>query len=507
MVSNWARLLREDRRAVLVALAVLTVLVYSNSLFNGFVWDDAYVLLNNEAVKDVSNLPQFFADPETGANNPGLAYYRPLRTSLYALVHHFVGSRPFAYHALNVLIHVANVGLVLLVFIALGSGLPAATFVAAVFAVHPIATEAVASVTGLADVLFAFFYLLAFFLHLKYKASAKRAWLSMVGVYLSFAAALLSKELAITLPLIVIASDMSLGDKIERARQGRGYEYYLAGLWFVAGAFLLVRSQLLDGLGGGQYEGVTFLRTMLMQITVVTKYIQLIVLPVGLSVRHTVPIPESYLELNVVLAVLVLLATGLVGVWNAKRNPQITFGIAWFFITLLPVMNIIPLQGSMIGERFCYVPLIGIAYAVAQAVPALQRRARGATSSRAAWVAAVVAVSLLGVLTVRRNADWRDNLSIFESAVKVAPGSNAVREILAREYERLGRTGEARDQLIAATRNTLAYIELYERMGDRAFASGKWREAAAWYERVLRMDAENSHARDRLDAIEVSEGR
>jgi hypothetical protein len=492
-----------ERRGVLVVtLLALTAVAYINTLPNGFVWDDFLVLVDNDAVKDLSNLPRFFSEPSTSANSPALNHYRPLRTTVYSLAFQFFGSRPLGYHVLNLLLHMANVMLVLLLVSRLGSRPLVAGLVAAVFAVHPLTTEVVASVTGLGDLLFAFFYLVALLMHIGYVTGPRKGWLRLALVYGAFMLSLLSKELALSLPLAVLLVDLLLARTEGRKRTGLDYAVYVSGLFGVAAGYLLIRGTLLGGLAPGEYPGVTLLRTMAMQLVVLARYLQLIILPIGQSIRHVVPVPESYFEPLVVFSFLLVGGVAVLGVWSVKRDPHVSFGVGWFFVTLLPVMNIVPLPGSMMGERFCYLPLIGIVYAAAQFLPEKSPGISGSRAGIVSWLAVVAVLSVFLIMTVRRNRDWRDNLTIFESAVKVSPGSNAVRLMLAGEYERLGRTQDARRQVAAAAANTSEYLVQYNRMGDRAFQAANWKEARTWYMKALKMNASDYHARARLAELD-----
>lgn len=487
---------------LIVFLLLLTAVAYVNALPNGFVWDDFLVLVDNDAVRDLSNLPRFFSDPSTGANSPSLNHYRPVRTTVYSVAYQLFDGKPFGYHALNLIVHMANVTLVLLLVSGLGVRRLAAGFVAAVFAVHPLTTEVVASVTGLGDLLFAFFYLLALLIHVQYVTAGRQRWWLGAFVYGAFVLSLLSKESALSLPLAVLSVDLLLNRTQGRKRRGFGYAAYVSGLFAVAVLYLVTRDTLLGGLAPGEYAGVTFVRTMAMQMTVLARYLQLTVLPFGLSVRHVIPVPESYLEPLIVFSTLLVGGVAVLGISCVKRRPHVSFGIAWFFVTLLPVMNIVPLPGSMMGERFCYLPLIGIAYAAAQFLPERRPGTADLRTASAFWLVAAAVLSFFLLATVRRNRDWRNNLTIFESAVRVSPWSNAVRLMLAREYEQLGRTQDARRQLAAAAANTNQYSALYNRMADRAYDAADFEEARAWYGRALKMKPGDVHARARLAELD-----
>lgn len=510
-------------RPVLLGLLLLTALVYANAVGNDFAWDDEHVLVDNGAVQDLSNFPRFFVDPATGSTSPEHVFYRPLRTTAYALGFSLWGMDPHAYHALNVALHLINVALVFFIVLRLNERLPAAVAVTALFAVHPILTEAVASVTGLADVLFATFYLLAFWLHLAFVRGRPASWATMGGVVLAYVLALLSKEMALSFPLVVVMTDTVLRE--ERPR-GRSYAGYLAALGAVTLGFVALRTALVGAVGqGAEFAGATLGRTLLMQAEVVTGYLRLIVLPVGQSVRHSVWIPTTWLDPRALWSMLVVAAVLAAGLLSIRRRPHLAWGIGWFFVTLLPVMNLVPIRGSMMGERFCYLPALGILYALYQIAegvkscldPPLSARSARADGGRpdpsgriktrldpiAALVLAVVVVAL-GVLTVERNRDWKDSVSLLEAAARTVPDNNAIRFNLVGEYHRIGEREKGRAHYMAGLANARAQVERFRQLGDRAFGRGRTAEARIWYRRILEIDNHDTRARKRLDRIDAA---
>jgi tetratricopeptide (TPR) repeat protein len=224
---------------------------------------------------------------------------------------------------------------------------------------------------------------------------------------------------------------------------------------------------------------------MWMQADVLARYFRLLGWPVGLSVRHHVPVPVSFLEPRTVLSVVAILGVLVLFAAAGRRAPLVAFGIGWFFAALAPVMNVVPLPGAMMGERFCYVPMIGALVAL---VEGLRRTlpTRGRPRALAAGAGAAL-MAALAVTTFVRTRDWRDNVTLFEAAARVAPESNAVRINLIREYELRGRPDLARLHWEAAAANTRAYAARYEAIAVRAEAAGERDEAVAWYLRVLRL--------------------
>jgi protein O-mannosyl-transferase len=482
--------LRRTTAALLVLVAV-TACAYAPTLANGFTWDDEYVLLRNEAVRDLSSLPRFFADATTSAAYGGLVVYRPLRTAAFALAYGAWGMAPLGYHLANLLLHLVNVLLVYAVARRiLGGAERWALLAAALFAVHPIGSEAVAGVVGLGDLLSAAFLLGALRLHLEVERVERRELPRLAAVAALFAASLLSKETALVFPLLAGWHDLVL--RRGHGPVGRRRLAYLAGLAAIGAGFLALRTAIIGGLNAGSREGVTFGRTLWMQADVLARYLRLVAWPEGLSVRHSIPVPLSFFEPRTVLSVAAVLAVAGAAVLAWRRAPVVSFGIGWFFIGLAPVMNVVPLPGAMMGERFCYVPAIGLFLAAAGAVrAALGGEERLGAPARVG--AAAVALAL-AVATFLRCREWRDNVTLFEAAVRVAPDSNVVRLNLVREYQARGLEDLARLHWAAGRANTLAYADRYVTIAERAEAAGSREEAEAWYRRALKLSPSDPRA-------------
>ena len=485
-------------------LVAITGLVYANAVGNGFVWDDEYVLTRNVAVQDIGSWESFFTDASTGSIAPEQKFYRPLRTLVYAVMHRIFGLQAWPHHLLCVVLHMLNVVLVFNLFRRFSGRADAATAVAALFGVHPLMTEAVSSITSLADVMFALFYLLAFFMYLRVQEGTRKIF-PICGLVICYVLSLLSKESALSLPLLLVASDMTRGTGL-RSRESRqvclGCVALLLGLSL---SFVALRSSLVGGIGqDASYAGVTFLHTILMQATVVARYLGLILMPLGQSIRHDVPVPESMFDPVVVISVLVIVGLLTIMAISIRRRPYVAFGIAWFFITLLPVMNIIPIKGDMMGERFCYLPILGIFYLLASLVPKNWAEA----GSRRAICGVFVALCLvLGSATMKRNRLWLDNITIFEDAAKKTPRSNAVRVNLIREYSRLGREADAQRHIVAGVENTRYYAQHHTDFGNRAYERGNNKQALIWYNRAIPLEQalgitrDQSHAAAMIDRI------
>jgi hypothetical protein len=249
--------LRSKHTAIAIILFV-SLGVYINALFNGFVYDDLYLVLENQWIRDVTYIPDVFTSA-LWSFSPKLIhspqnYYRPMIHVIYMIDYHIFGLEPWGYHLTKILFHAGVSVLVFLITLTVFNQckengylfehkpghLYLPLLAALLFAVHPVHTEAVS--VGTAEVSFTFFYLLSFYLYIKKDVlSGNRFILSLSLFFL----AALSKETALTLPFLLVLYDYhvrkgvsSHGDKLMR------YVPYL----LVAGLYMGLRIYALSGI-------------------------------------------------------------------------------------------------------------------------------------------------------------------------------------------------------------------------------------------------------------------
>src|SRR6267378_1282356 len=177
---------------VCLGLVILVFLCFANALRNEFVFDDIYLVSVNNQIRSL-NLPLL------------LSSYRPIRDISYAIDFALWGENPFGFHLTSILIHAANVLLVFALVRRLTKDLVSATLTALIFAVHPIQTDAVTYIAGRRDVLFTFFYLLAFQSYLTYYRNrwSTKAVACFILFLLLWMLSLFSKEMAVSLPILI----------------------------------------------------------------------------------------------------------------------------------------------------------------------------------------------------------------------------------------------------------------------------------------------------------------
>jgi len=209
MANGSTRLRAPTTLQALLLLALFCGLIYANSLRNGFVFDDYALIPDDPAIQSLAQYPKAFEwDAQRIGRLPSDrgTTHRPLRTALLAVQFHLFGLNPTGYRTVNLLLHVLN-GLLVFLIVRTLLGRPlTALFAAGLFVAHPIQTEAVAYISGQRDLLFTAFYLGGFLSFVRYRLTQRLRWLA--GAFVAYLLGLLSKEMAITLPLLCALYDL-----------------------------------------------------------------------------------------------------------------------------------------------------------------------------------------------------------------------------------------------------------------------------------------------------------
>lgn len=437
-----------SRAVGLGVILFLTSLAYLNIFPNQFVMDDFDFIVDWPLIQDWKNLPKFFIGYVTPDRQEGI--YSPLKTLFHAITYHFFGLNPAGYHAVSILVHAAAVIYIYRLTRALTQNLFVAFLTALFFGLHPIHTDVIASMTGTIDVVGIVFLLISFYNYVLYRQGSDRPRRLYLYSLLFAFAAVFTHELCLALPILFLWYDLSLSE-------GRG-DYKGAwkriGPFFVTALFyVLCKFLVLGSIARGRYLYDSFYLTMLVIIKAWAQYVYLCFFPVTLTHNRVISpgifsfdqedfdkaavLSQSLLEPQVLIS-LVLWGGIFYAAWkNRLRKPLVTFSIGWFFLSLAPVSNIVP-TGVYSGERYLYHGLWGFCLLLALFLDEL--RNGGWFFKRKYPVLAGVIVAALVIFYSarmwRRAGDLRNEVTLFESAVRANPYSALLRTDLGIIYTR-----------------------------------------------------------------------
>ncbi len=420
---------------------LLAVVLYGNTLGHRYALDDSLFITENAYTKrgiqglaDIFGHDSFRGYFENESRFVSGGRYRPLSIATFALEYQLAGPKPELSHGINVALYGITGALLYALLLRLLPPMPRARWwasspflVTALFLTHPLHTEVVANIKGRDEILGLLFALAAFgacLLFLDAKKERRAWWLPAASA--SMFLALLAKESVI--PLLVV---IPVGLWFFRRPGVRRIAVVAGALLVSAAGYLLLRaiaagpltSLKTNEILNDPFVGATAEQHFATVLETIGIYLRLFVFPHPLShdyYYNQVPWigfwnPAALIPLGIVIVLAGVAARGI-----GSRSP-IAYGILFFAVTFSIVSNLFFTPGTMMAERWLYIPSLGLTIA---SVYALQRIwPRAASDPRGAAVLILLVALLFSAMTIARNAAWKDNLTLFSTDVKVAPRS------------------------------------------------------------------------------------
>ena len=342
----------------LILLFTITFITYANSLQNGFVYDDVFTITDNYFIRDWGNFPAFFTDDYFKYS--GEVTYRPVVTFSYFIDYSLWHLNPTGFHLTNILLHAVTGALVYLLVSAVSRSRTTAFLTSTLFALHPILTEAVNGISYREDLFATIFFLSSILL---FKQSAIHNPQSKIRNYLyplslfSYLLALCSKEVAITLPLIIFLLDWLLEDK---SRIKKNTIKYYIGFILVSGFYLFLRFAWFHNPVEKQltYPDNSFLVSLLTMPKIFCSYVKLLFFPMHFNAEYIIAHTKTPFAATFILSIIFLSVIGVITYRFYDYSKRLFFFMLWFFVILAPMMNIIPIANIM-AERYLYLPSVG----------------------------------------------------------------------------------------------------------------------------------------------------
>ena len=462
--------------AVLVSLVLLTGLVYANGLRNPFVIDDHSIIVRNFLLRQWT-LAELMKSHLFSTIAVETQYYRPLTLLSFALNYGLSGLDPAGYRLVNIALHLLVATLSFLLLVRFVSPWVAG-FAAALFAVHPANVQAVSYISSRSDPLYTsltLFCLLSWVSGNRAQGAIRALWRGFSIT--SFFLALFAKETAVVAPALVLLTDwIWQQEKPWKEKLARNWSWYLA-FGVALGVYLVIRSGIagyalnmeasLEVWKAGRE--LTLWPRIFLALKLLGLYLAITLYPLTLAFFRDVPIPRGALEPSVVLGMLVLASIITLAWLFRSRQREVTYGILWFLLSILPVLNLTSLNAPMM-EHWLYLPLIGFALAFVGCIHAFGQRVG---EVRGAALGLALLVILLSARTVMRNADWGSPISLFLSGARHYPNDEKNWLLLGFAFSERGMP----DQAIRAYKTGLGinpnHAYGWSGLGEALSASGK----------------------------------
>ncbi|MDA9101381.1 tetratricopeptide repeat protein [Omnitrophica bacterium] len=373
-----------------------------------------------------------------------------------------------------------------------------AFFTAALFAAHPIQTQAVSYLAQRDTSLAGMFYLAAMFFYVQ---SAKSKAIGFrVASWICFILSIYSKLIAVSLPLAILGYEVCFGAHKERRLltiSKRVLPYILILLVLVALNFAYA-AQGAKAMGGliEPEKGLTHSRLdyLATQFSVICTYVRLMFVPYGQTLDYDYPIQSAFMNIRVLLPLFALISLwgGAVLLW--KKNRVMSFGILWFFITVSIESSFIPLS-DVINEHRLYLPMFGFSLLIAMAL-------FGFLKNRKVYQLIMISIIILcAILTYRRNQLWASEPLFWQDVIRKAPAKVRPVVNLADYYEDHGEFHEAIKYALKAVEIDPGIPQAYDILGLCYAKTGDKKKAIGYFKKAIEIDRHYVKAYNNLAVI------
>jgi tetratricopeptide (TPR) repeat protein len=494
------------RKIKIVILVSLVIVITSAAFFpclrNGFVnLDDDKYVTDNAVIKHLSwvNLKNIFS-------SFFVCNYIPVTMLSYSLEHSFFKLNPACYHLTNLILHLLNCILIFWLLAMMSDSFFVAFVTAVLFGIHPLHVESVAWISERKDVLYAFFFLAAFISYLYFIRSERRSlryyWFSLAMFILS----ILSKPMAIMLPFILVLVEYSFFGKSAKFMLRDKIPFFITSFIF---GILTVFSQY--STGAVRKAGLFNLPHKLMIASYsIIFYLKKMLMPFKLSCMYPFPriTNDSLLPIYLVslLAVFVLFTAVVI---SGRYTKKVIFGACFFLITVLPVLQLIPIGRTIVADRYVYIPSLGIFYLIAEGLRWVFKKANNFLGARILIL--IILTGIISALTFQANQRckvWKDSVTLWVNVL------NNYRDVPSVAYNNLGIAYRSIGEFERAKANLEKSLEIdpsyspsYVNLGNLYNSIGDSKKAITLYNRSLSIERNSVEAYFNLGVVYNNIGR
>lgn len=429
---------------IIFIFIIIGFIVYFNGLFNNFVWDDEEQVVNNVLVHSIINIPSFFSGSTFntgGSGSLGGLYYKPMMSVAFSFIYTIFGQNSFFFHLLQLNLHIINSILVFLIFNyffkKFKKGELISFFLAVIFLIHPINTEAVIYIASLQDVLFFFFGIFALWKIITRPISFYNLFIISFLLLLS----LLSKETGIIfIPIILFYLVLFKREKIIT---------YLISIGIILSFYSFLRF-ILAGIYFNKHDLSPITRmTILERIynipEIIIFYLQTFIFPVRLSIsQHWVIKSINFSDFYLPLILLIIFFSLLIifAIYLKSKSKEICkiyiFFFLWFIFGLGLHLQIFPLDMT-VAERWFYLPEVGLLGIIGIICISWITKIKSTL-----LILFIILILCFSIRTIIRNTNWQNGLTLYSNDIKITQGSFDLENNLGVELFRAGKFNEAK---------------------------------------------------------------
>jgi tetratricopeptide (TPR) repeat protein len=485
--------------SVCVLLAVAVFLVFGQTLRYGFItWDDAVYVYQNQVVQKGLTWEGF----RWALTYGNIGHWHPLTWLSHMLDCQLYGLNPGGHHLTNILLHTTSAILLFLVLRRMTGFLWRSAFVAAVFAIHPLRVESVAWVAERKDVLSALFFMLTLGAYVGY-VRRPSSMIRYGAVVLCFALGLLSKNMLVTLPFVLLLLDYwplkrvsSCSPRVWLRLAAEKIPLFVLTVASCVATALVPEKVSVDHLTFG-------LRLENAVVSYVT-YLWQMIYPSALACVY--PNPTNYLpRWQVAGTVGLLLALSGVA-WSLRRtHPWLVVGWFWYLGMMVPVIGMVQISYYARADRYTYLPQIGLYLAIVWTAGDLTISWRH--GRRILGVGALGVIAALMVCAWKQTSYWRTEEILWERALACTSGNYVAHNNLGYDLAHQGRPAEAIAHYQKALEINPDFAEAHNNLGTALLNQGRLEEASEHFHLALDEDPAFAEAHNNLGIVLTKQGR
>jgi len=392
-------------------IGLCTVLCYLPAIRFQFTnWDDQFLLTQNLLIRSLalSNLIGM-------VTSFSVNHYHPLVTLSYAVEYAFAGLQPSVYHFSNIILHAANAMLVA-VFLQLLCGDKIISLIGGfVFALHPLRVESVAWISERKDVLSAFFILLTLIMYIRLRISTAPA--APAAIFLLMLAALLSKAVAVILPVLFLLYDYYRDGTITKQSMMQKIPFFSLSIIF---GIIAVLAQYSTGARATDPHFHAFNNFFLSSYGIVF-YTEKMFLPLNLSPVYPYPVTiHAAYPLLFWLSPLIVVSAAYF-LYRVRTNRLLLFAVLFALIALLPVLQFVPVGRAIAADRFTYLPSIGYSLLVGMGASFVWNHARQMWERITVVVVSLSVLVALFMSTQKQLTVWKNSVTLWSRVIQYYP--------------------------------------------------------------------------------------
>lgn len=407
--------LYQKKHFYLISSLIVTIVFLSPNLLNDFLnWDDTAYVINNDLIKNLSfkGIKTIFTTPEV------VSTYAPLTLMSWAIDYAIDGLNPAVFHFFNLLLHLFVVCLVFYYAKLLSKNIIVAFITAVLFGVHPMHVEVVGWISARKDLLYTLFFigsLIAYYFY-THKNSKYPKYYYYIACLFFFVLSLLSKGTAVILPIVLFLIDYLKIRKLNMKLIVEKLPFLLLSIVFV------VLSIKMQSVGGAMEDRqfTTLIDSLSVGFYGYLTYLLKAIIPFNLSAYHPYinKLGEStpwfyYMSAIPVLVLFTWLMTKL------KTNRTLVFGFGFFFLTLIPVIQVLPFGTAVTADRYTYLPYFGLFYLIGIGIKKLYNKYQN--KKYVILGSLTVYVIVLGLLSFQYSKTFKNGETLWTNVIEHYP--------------------------------------------------------------------------------------